>query len=234
MEPNFGNRDVMLAWKPIIGNRVTTNKPLDVVALLDSEKVEATSVWVLSRRGSDRLPSLPEYYDPSFLLALFLRLIQQGEPMVISTWQSIARAGLLGLAMCALSSDMAAWRFLGDRCLAKSSEKLKALEHMDASEILLPMEHFRYLHLLRKAVSHNQACVKLISKPGLLKVLEQFKPSSKREWKEVMNILQEVASRMPLFHKAIARETVENVISSCHISVKRNIAPIRHWSSKHL
>ncbi|KAH9453674.1 hypothetical protein Pst134EA_024543 [Puccinia striiformis f. sp. tritici] len=326
--------DVMLAWKPIIGNRVTTNKPLDVVALLDSEKVEATSVWVLSRRGSDRLPSLPEYYDPSFLLALFLRLIQQGEPMVISTWQSIARAGLLGLAMCALSSDMAAWRFLGDRCLAKSSEKLKALEHMDASEILLPMEHFRYLHvtseetgkiahvphvitlflsrclsvfctapgsalhqplsrfllqrpvidakdvpmlysllyssadapseghiwlmqmlhdglcttidwkimnhrqtfeifitltqssshriapklrhlllkLLRKAVSHNQACVKLISKPGLLKVLEQFKPSSKREWKEVMNILQEVASRMPLFHKAIARETVENVI----------------------
>ncbi|KAI9620792.1 hypothetical protein H4Q26_013462 [Puccinia striiformis f. sp. tritici PST-130] len=258
--------DVMLAWKPIIGNRVTTNKPLDVVALLDSEKVEATSVWVLSRRGSDRLPSLPEYYDPSFLLALFLRLIQQGEPMVISTWQSIARAGLLGLAMCALSSDMAAWRFLGDRCLAKSSEKLKALEHMDASEILLPMEHFRYLHILLqrpvidakdvpmlysllyssadapseghiwlmqmlhdglcttidwKIMNHRQTFEIFITltqssshriAPKLRHLLLKFKPSSKREWKEVMNILQEVASRMPLFHKAIARETVENVI----------------------
>jgi hypothetical protein len=65
---------------------------------------------------------------------------------------------------------------------------------------------------LRKAVSHNQACIKLISKPGLLKVLEHFKPSSKSEWKEVMNILQEVASRIPLLHRAISRETVENII----------------------
>ncbi|KAA1064639.1 hypothetical protein PGT21_010354 [Puccinia graminis f. sp. tritici] len=326
--------DVFLAWKPIIGNRIATNKPLDVVALLDSEKVEATSVWTLSRQERDCSPSLPEYYDPSFLLALLLHLIQQEEPLVISTWHSIARSGLLGLAMCALSSDKTAWRFLADRCLAKTFERLKTLDHTDASEILLPMEHFRNLHvaseetesiinvpplitlflsrclnvfctapesalhqplsrfllqravidakdvpmlysllyssadmpaeghlwlmqmlhdglcttidwkimnhrqtfeilislvhssthrtasklrhlllkLLRKAVSHNQACIKLISKPGLLKVLEQSKPSSKTEWKEVMNILQEVASRIPLLHKAISRETVENII----------------------
>ncbi|KAA1068102.1 hypothetical protein PGTUg99_016542 [Puccinia graminis f. sp. tritici] len=326
--------DVFLAWKPIIGNRIATNKPLDVVALLDSEKVEATSVWTLSRQERDCSASLPEYYDPSFLLALLLHLIQQEEPLVISTWHSIARSGLLGLAMCALSSDKTAWRFLADRCLAKTFERLKTLDHTDASEILLPMEHFRNLHvaseetesiinvpplitlflsrclnlfctapesalhqplsrfllqravidakdvpmlysllyssaempaeghlwlmqmlhdglcttidwkimnhrqtfeilislvhssthrtapklrhlllkLLRKAVSHNQACIKLISKPGLLKVLEQFKPSSKTEWKEVMNILQEVASRIPLLHKAISRETVENII----------------------
>jgi hypothetical protein len=119
--------DVFMAWKPIIGNRIATNKPLDVVALLDSEKVEATSVWTLSRQERDGSPSLPEYYDPSFLLALLLHLIQQEEPLVISTWHSIARSGLLGLAMCALSSDKMAWRFLADRCLAKSHERLKVI-----------------------------------------------------------------------------------------------------------
>jgi len=326
--------EVMLAWQPIIGNRLSTNKPLDVVALLDSKIVEATSVWVLSRRDPDRLSSLPEYYDPSFLLALLLHMIQQEETLTISTWHSIARSGLLDLAMCALSSENTAWRFLGDRCLSKSYERLKVLDHTDASEILLPLEHFRYLHvaneetgkivnipplitlflsrclslfsttpesalhqplsrfllqravidakdvpmlysllyssadipseghiwlmqmlhdglcttvdwkimnhrqtfeilitlvhssnhrtapklrllllkLLRKAVSHNQACIKLISKPGLMRVLEQLKPCSRKEWKEVMEILQEVASRLPLFHKAISRETVDNII----------------------
>ncbi|WAQ90757.1 hypothetical protein PtA15_13A156 [Puccinia triticina] len=329
-----GITDVFLAWKPNIGNRAVNNKPLDVIAVLDSEKVEASSAWVLDRREPNSLPSLPEYYDPSFLLAFFLNLIKQEEPLTISMWQSIARKGMLGLAMCALSSDKSAWRFLGDRCLAKSYEQLKALNHTDASEILLPMEHFRNLHvaseetgkiadvpplitlflsrclslfctapesalhqplsrfllqravidakdvpmlysllyssddmpseghvwlmqilhdglcttidwkimnhrqtfeilitlvhssshrtapklrhlllkLLIKAVSHNQACIKLISKPGLLKVLEQFKPYSKREWKDVMSILQEVASRIPLLHRAISRETVENII----------------------
>ncbi|KNZ61053.1 hypothetical protein VP01_1459g2 [Puccinia sorghi] len=343
--------EVVLAWQPIIGNRVATNKPLDLVALLDSKMVEATSVWVLSRRDPDRLSSFPEYYDPSFLLALLLRMIQQEETLTISTWHSIARSGLLGLAMCALSSANTAWRFLGDRCLSKSYERLKVLDHTDASEILLPLEHFRYLHvaneetgkimnipplitlflsrclslfctapesalhqplskfllqravidakdvpmlysllyssadipseghiwlmqmlqdglcttvdwkimnhrqtfeilitlvhssnrrtapklrhillkvrsqsssyfelmrrlinLLRKAVSHNQACIKLISKPGVMKVLEQLKPCSRREWKGVIEILQEVASRLPLFHKAISRECVEDII----------------------
>lgn len=66
--------------------------------------------------------------------------------------------------------------------------------------------------LLRKAVSHNQACIKLISKPGVMKVLEQLKPCSRREWKGVIEILQEVASRLPLFHKAISRECVEDII----------------------
>ncbi|PLW13057.1 hypothetical protein PCANC_19334 [Puccinia coronata f. sp. avenae] len=325
---------VMLAWKPIIGNSIASNHHLDVVALLDSKMVEETSTWVLSRRESDHLPSFPDYYDPSFLLALLLHFLQQDEPITMSVWHSITRSGLLGLAMCALSSKKIAWRFLGDRCLTKSYERLKTLDHTDASEILLPIEHFRNLHvageetqrimsvpplitlflsrclslfctapesalhqplsrfllqravidgkdvpmlysllyssadlpseghlwlmqmlhdglgttidwkimnhrqtfeilitlvhsstprivpklrhlllkLLRKAASHDQACIKLISKPGLLKVLEQLKPFSKREWKEVMNILQEVASRIPLFHHAISRETVENII----------------------
>lgn len=139
---------IFAAWKPIIGSKTANTKTLDFVTLLDAAKVEATSSWVLTRHDkSESLSSLPLYYDPGFLLALQLYVIENEEHISISTWHSITRSGLVGLTMCALSSDHKAWRFLADRCLTKCYQKLKSLDHPDASEILLPIEHFRNLHV---------------------------------------------------------------------------------------
>ncbi|MBW0467856.1 hypothetical protein O181_007571 [Austropuccinia psidii MF-1] len=137
--------EVFLSWKPPTTQiSSVAAKPFDFLALLDSDKIDATCVWMMSRLNSQPSPSL-SYYDPGFLLSSFLRNIEN-TPVLIATWLLIARTGMLGLAMCALSSARKSWRFLGDRCLAKSQECLNALNHTDTLDILLPLNHFRRLH----------------------------------------------------------------------------------------
>ncbi|CAH7690534.1 hypothetical protein PPACK8108_LOCUS25900 [Phakopsora pachyrhizi] len=147
----------ILEWKP----RRLSRKAIrgsDPFAFLDSDRLDATCIWILSETSKAQ----HSLYDPTFLLMFFLQFSEH-EKISISIWNSVAGVGLLGMMMCGLSSSNKTWRVLSDRCLAKSYELLKDLNHADASEILLPLEHFRRLHGANRLKAVSNAVPPLIT-----------------------------------------------------------------------
>ncbi|CAH7671824.1 ribosome 60S biogenesis N-terminal-domain-containing protein [Phakopsora pachyrhizi] len=154
---NFQLYQTILEWKP----RRLSRKAIrgsDPFAFLDSDRLDATCIWILSETSKAQ----HSLYDPTFLLMFFLQFSEH-EKISISIWNSVAGVGLLGMMMCGLSSSNKTWRVLSDRCLAKSYELLKDLNHADASEILLPLEHFRRLHGANRLKAVSNAVPPLIT-----------------------------------------------------------------------
>ncbi|KAH9822446.1 ribosome 60S biogenesis N-terminal-domain-containing protein [Melampsora americana] len=154
---------LFLSWK-LPGQPVTSGLAYtESITHLDSDKMYLTCVEVLKSKPFKTHQD--SYYDPDFLL-VYLSHVMDQDSIPITSWVSIARANLLGLAMCALSSYSRAWRMLGDRCLTKAHEILKTVTHTDAAELLLPLEHFRQLHQVSDSTERSNSSV-----PSLITLL---------------------------------------------------------------
>lgn len=160
---------VLSNWK-LAGQTVTSGPAfIELIPLLDSSKMFSTCVKCLDSKALESFEGSESFYDPYFILVYLFHVIDQG-PISMSCWNSIAQANMLGLAMCALSSSSKTWRMLGDRCLAKAygllkvyfcissdlhccqadlvifTTQIQTITHTEATELLLPLEHFRSLH----------------------------------------------------------------------------------------
>ncbi|KAG0141242.1 hypothetical protein CROQUDRAFT_110611 [Cronartium quercuum f. sp. fusiforme G11] len=151
---------LLLNWK-LPGQTVTSKLVfMELINHLDSQKMYSTCLQCLKADVLTAFKESESYYDPDFVLPYFHYIMHQSA-ISMSCWNSIARANILGLAMCALSSSSRNWRLLGDRCLTKAYSLLKVITHTDAAELLLPLERFRCLHFPKDSSEKSCAVPRL-------------------------------------------------------------------------